>query len=254
MALQFKVDNLEDVDEALRSHYKETDGGYTLDVAGSVSKTVLENEQKDRRKAEKALADAQAALDRLEGIDPDDVSALRKQVATLLDEKGKLSLEQLSVEDRAKFREEEFARIQKEHANELERRSKELSAERDSYKTQFEETQAVMIQSSRDALISKLFAETIRPEFLPDAQLRAKSELQWDATEKRFFDSDNNSAEVWAEKLLEERKVWLPDNVSGGARGSKGKTVTGTERERAYAEAEARGDIKGMALNAPISE
>lgn len=252
--LEFKVKSLDEVDEALKSHYKEADGGYILDVAGSVSKTVLENEQKDRRKAEKALQDAQASLEKFADIDPENVSAMKKQIATLLDEKGKLSLEQLSPEDRKTFREEEFARIQKEHANELERRSKELEAERDSYKGQFEETQAVMIQSSRDALISKMFAETIRPEFLPDAQLRAKSELQWDATEKRFFDADNNSAEVWAEKLMEDRKVWLPESRAGGARGSSGQNIIGSERERAYAEAEKQGDFNAMAKYAPVSE
>jgi len=254
MALKFQVDSLEGIDEALRPHYKERDGKFTLDVAGSVSKAVLETEQKERRKAEKSLADAQTSLERFADIDPEKVVAMRKQVATLLDEKGKLSLEQLSPEDRAAFREEEFGRINKEHENELGRKTKELEAERDSFKTQFEETQAIMIQSSRDALISKMFAETIRPEFLPDAQLRAKSELQWDETEKRFFDSDNNRAEVWAEKLMEKRKVWLPDNVSGGARGSSGTKVIGSERERAYEEAEKKGDYPAMAKYAPVSE
>lgn len=255
MLVPYNVKSLDEVDEALHSAYtKGDDGTYTANVPGSVSKTVLENEKKDRRKAENALKEATASLELFKDTDLDEVAKIRKQNAELLDSKGKLSLEQLSDEDRATFREEEFARLNQEHKNEMERTSKTLTGERDDYKTRLEATQAKMITSARAATVAELFEKRIRPEFMEDARLRADGSLVWSEEEGAFFDADNNSAEVWATNLLETRKVWLPESQNGGARGGGGNEVTGSERERAYAKAEEQGDYAAMALNSPVSE
>jgi hypothetical protein len=254
MALKFKVDSLEGIDEALHAHYKESDGGFVLDVAGSVSKTVLENEQKDRRKAEAALKTANASLALFADTDLDDVAKMRKQNADLLDAKGKLSLEQLTPEQRQEFRDEEFPRLNKEHESALAKATNPLITERDEYKTRFEKMQGQMVASSRTARVTDLFAGKIDAANLGAATLYAERDLVYAEDDNRFYTKDDESDEVWAEKLMSDNPHWLPRSVGSGARGASGTAVSGSERERAYAKAEAEGDLQGMAKFAPVSE
>ena len=254
MSLKFKIDSLDGVDEALHAYYKEGDDGFTLDVVGSVSKTVLDNEQKDRRKAEKALQESQDAIKRFEGIDPENVDAMKKQIAELLDSKGNLSFDQLSDDDKAKFREEQLSRLIKEHESALAKATNPLIAERDEYKTRFEKTQAEMVKSSRTARVTDLFVGKIDAANLDAVTLYAERDLVHSEDDNRFYTRDDESDEVWAEKLMTENPHWLPRSVGSGARGGAGSTVTGSDRERAYAEAEKQGDYAKMAKFAPVSE
>lgn len=75
MALKHVIEKLEDVPEALREHYVQSDDGkYRLDGVEDVSglKSALEKERKER-------AEAKAALQRLKDIDPDEYQRLKKE-------------------------------------------------------------------------------------------------------------------------------------------------------------------------------
>ena len=210
MALKAVVDNLDDVPEALREHYKQTDNGYELDVGDSIKehsgaaslKSALEGEREKRRKAIEERDRYKATADQLpDDFDPDEYERLKANGDGGNDVQKKV--EEARERERKKW----------------ERELTQVKEERDKLSQDYTATRTEV--SLKDALNSI--------EVAP--HLRRAAERLW--SQDTTLDEDGNvvtkdgtpvgdAIKQWAESDEGKHFIAAPGNSGGGAGGGRG--------------------------------
>lgn len=210
MPLKLTLEKLDDVPEALREHYTESDGAYTLAVEGVKP---LEDFNRVYGSLEKERGDHKATLEKLKafnGKTPADLLKLETKLLEL-EAAGGGDLSDEKVEQLVKQRLLPF-----EHKEtQAEAKIAELTGELEQMKSQ-----AVAMQR-KDAVISAI-GDKVRPEFHKDLIYRAERELSFNADLNDFTDSIGSSLADWTARQLRETPSWVIPSNGAGAKGGQG--------------------------------
>jgi len=104
----------------------------------------------------------------------------------------------------------------------FERDKEKLTAQNLELQAKIGELDEVITTGKRESMIFDLANGKIKPEFIKDAQLRAKYELKYDAEQAKFGDEFGATVEDWFAWQLENTPSWVLESTSGGAKGGKG--------------------------------
>jgi len=210
MALKAVVENLDDVPEALREHYKQTDNGYELDVGDSIKehsgaaslKSALEGEREKRRKAIEERDKYKATADQLpEDFDPEEYERLKANGDGGNDVQKKV--------------EEARERERKRHEKKIE----ELTKERDDLHQKYTGTKRDI--GLKDSLNEVGVASHLRE--YAEEYWSNRSQLD---EEGNLVTKDgtplNDAIKEWAESDKGKHFIAAPGNSGGGAGGGRG--------------------------------
>jgi len=200
--LKYAVNDLSEVEDALHGLYTEQDGVYVLNVEGVKPEAEMEKVLGALSKERNANKEAQKKLKQFGDVTPDDFNHLSDRVAELQAKDSK------DVDALIKARMMPF-----------EREKEQLAQERDNAMTELSELRSNLMNSKRDTAIADMAAGKIKPEFMKDAKLRAKYELQYNDDINGFVDSEGLKAEDWFTKQILETPSWELDSHGAGVKG-----------------------------------
>lgn len=224
MALQYVVDNVDQLDEGVRGLYVSDGDKYRLDVAGvedtSGLKSALEKERKAARDAAARLKDLERKYD---GIDPEKVKSIYSKLDN--DEEAKL-LAEGRFDDVVARRTD---RLRQNYEDQLSKTTKE----RDAFRS------AVL---DREILQAAIKAE-VHDSATQDVLLRAKGAFDMDESGKVFVTKDGDKVfgrdgktplgvDEWMAELKASAKHLFKANTSGGgssragSQGNAGKQIS----------------------------
>lgn len=232
MALKPVIENLDDVDEAFRSEYKEVKDSktnavsYVLDIDGPLeahpmAKT-LRDELGRRRISEKAARDSLAKLQPFAALGtPEEVLAKLDRIPELeAAAEGKLDEGKLNglVETRIKSK---LAPIERER-DQLKQRNTELEGEINGFKT--EKKQRTVSDDVRAAIRKSQGFQSHAEE---DALLFAERHLELNedgkvVTKDNVGVTPGVDATVWLQEMQSRKPHWWGTTAGGGASGSRG--------------------------------
>lgn len=232
MALPLIVDQLDSVDESVRSFYVEDSGKYRLDLDGYEDpknlKSALEKERQAAKDAKKLISEMQRKYD---GIDPDKVKGLLSKLEN--DEEAKLLAE-------GKLDEVVNKRIEKQRA-EFERKATEAltRAEQEALKAKKFEQRVLDNHIRAAAMKAGLHEHAVE-----DALFRARSMFTLDENgEAVQLDQDGQpvvgkdgktpfSPTEWLQEMKEKAPHWFPAQSSGG--GAPGSRTTASKTDLSH--------------------
>ncbi|WP_129141526.1 hypothetical protein [Modicisalibacter coralii] len=226
MALQFEVDSLDGVPEALQDQYTETDNGtFRLAVDGyedpSGLKTALEKERGEKKETAKQLREMRKQF---EGIDPDRTREIFQRLEQ--DEEARLIADG-KVDEVVNQRTE---RMRSEYDRKLQSMEEEAEKAK-SFANKFRTR--VLSDEVRGAASEVGLVDSA----VSDAVYRAKDLFQVDdegnvvPTEDAGFDADGKplTLKSWLDGMRESAPHWFPVPKGGGAPGNDG-TRSGMKR------------------------
>jgi len=217
MSLKFEATNLDEIDESLRSYYKEVNGKFVLDGLYEAFKP-MEEFKTVHTALQKERADHKAAKERVSKYGewtPEKI----EQISTEYEE---LKLKS----DKTGDTDELFEKKVKLRTKPFETQIEAQKAEADKWKQKATETEQVLIGMKLDLEINKLCAGTIDPKSIKDVMYRAKFGVKWDNDLQEFRSTDGLTLPEWFQNEKQDSNWGLPSG-GGGAKGSDGGTVLG---------------------------
>lgn len=269
--LPFQVSSIDEVPEALRSHYKETEGGYELNVDNPLRSKVDEFRQNNRELFNKnrELSEQLKALDSVKNIDPAKYSEYQQAYEQMQAVKDKKLIEEGKIEEVLAERTERMR-------SELGGKIQSLEALRDKLQGQVDSlSKSLSSRVVRDEL-SRVLSEvgTLKPGTLDTALLiggqtwrtdpqRPDSIIAMKADGSPEYGQDGSSPLTkleWAKSLLKSHSYLWEDAQGGGAGGGKkvistgeGKVAVNFDDPKAFAE-NVENILSGKAVNASAPE
>ena len=223
MALDYRVDNLDSIDENLRSLYAEkTDGDkkyYTLDVNGVKSEDEFNTVYKTLQTERNSRKDFESKYKAFGDNTPESISALKTELESYKTAKSSATeedfLKRLNDQKQASYKE-------------LESLKSSFNTKETDYQNQLKARDTELLNMRLENELSKRYLKKGDPSGFKLALSVAKDELEWDADHKEFRTKDGlGRMDDWLETdLFKNYQCLLKGSFSGGARNSDSTGVS----------------------------
>lgn len=236
MSLEYSVSSLDGVDEGFRSLYRESDGGYVLDVTGVVAESKYKKLSSDLDQQRGKIGEYRSQVERFAGIDPDKYRELELEIAKYKDANGNpvstaFDINTITDEQR-KAISGSTVKLYEDRLSQSDKRLQEIESK---YKTENENLLNQIHSSARERAVMQIAAKTnIQESAIDDALRMAAAELEYRADVEakndsdRLFTKDGIPFATWWESVISKKTHWLKNSVSGNPQGgSKGINKSG---------------------------
>ena len=230
MSLKFKLDNLDGLDDAVKAFYKQTDGGFILDVEGAEGEEAIKGLRSAMQKERDRAAKLQREFDRLGGRSTEEILAILDEFESAK-AGGKVDIKNLPEAEREALVKDLLDVRTRKYSREIEDLKKQLDeVAKAKADAESKYTGTLLDNQIRSVLTGKIVDSAI-----PDAVAIAKLALKYDPDDGKFRSEDGSDAEKWLSAQVEARPHWQKASHGSGAKGgagaqesdSKGGWITG---------------------------
>jgi hypothetical protein len=230
--LKLFIKALEDVDEKFRGLYKQTEGGFMLEVDDKDFKSRLDEFRNNNIALKKEKERLEAEMQRFKGIDPDKYEEAQEALKKVKALEEKKLLEAGEVDKVVEQRVAEMRRSFEAQVNAKDQRLKQLEGENGTFRGRLG---ALLIDQGISEAVSK-FGQP-RKGAIADIRNRAHALFQVDnegnvkplTGDGKGFDSEGNplTFDTFAKRLLDEAPYLFEPSSGGGAGGGKKQDLPG---------------------------
>ena len=217
--IKFVYNTAAEVPEVLKEHYTEKEGKFYLQCEGAKPSNEFETMQTSLNAARADVSRYKGVIAKFGEHTPDTISAMEEELAGL--KTGRSEDIEARVSAQVEVRTKNLTRDLAAANQRAEKAEKDVSC----LKSEFN-------ASKIDVAVMNVGNERFRPEAIPDAQLYARGDFEIDeagnvVSKETCALGAGLTVAQWAEKMLEKKTHWEPENTAGKSRGGIGRQQAG---------------------------